>query len=258
MKLSKVKLMCDYCGKEFERYASNIKPNRKHYCSKECMQESKKAVKEKRICKTCGKEFEVYASVLKSSNASGNFCSRECYYQDLEKIKGEQNPKYKRDCCICPNCGKEFYQIPSKIKAYQNVFCCRKCKDDFMGFYIGGDKNHLWKGGAKAYRGGFKKVKRQNFSGTQFCAVCGTTKDIHIHHIIPYRLTEDNSVDNLIPLCRKHHKKMESMTLPFIEMCEDKEIAKKYLNILFRSIQFDTLFALKKQIKERKNGNSKD
>ena len=42
------------------------------------------------------------------------------------------------------------------------------------------------------------------------------------------------------------------------EMCEDKEIAKKYLNILFRSIQFDTLFALKKQIKERKNGNSKD
>ena len=37
-----------------------------------------------------------------------------------------------------------------------------------------------------------------------------------------------------------------------------KEIAKKYLNILFRSIQFDTLFALKKQIKERKNGNSKD
>ena len=69
MKLSKVKLMCDYCGKEFERYASNIKPNRKHYCSKECMQESKKAAKEKRICKTCGKEFEVYASVLKSSNA---------------------------------------------------------------------------------------------------------------------------------------------------------------------------------------------
>lgn len=51
---------------------------------------------------------------------------------------------------------------------------------------------------------------------------------------------------------------MESMTLPFIEMCEDKEIAKKYLNILFRSIQFDTLFALKKQINERKNGNSKD
>lgn len=92
--MSKVKLMCDYCGKEFERYASNIKPNRKHYCSKECMQESKKAVKEKRICKTCGKEFEVYASVLKSSNASGNFCSRECYYQDLEKIKGEQNPKF--------------------------------------------------------------------------------------------------------------------------------------------------------------------
>ena len=78
------------------------------------------------------------------------------------------------------------------------------------------------------------------------------------NRIIPYRLTEDNSVDNLIPLCRKHHKKMESMTLPFIEMCEDKEIAKKYLNILFRSIQFDTLFALKKQIKERKNGNSKD
>ena len=34
---------------------------------------------EKRKCKECDCEFEILKSKLKSSNTSGNFCSRKCY-----------------------------------------------------------------------------------------------------------------------------------------------------------------------------------
>lgn len=32
-----------------------------------------------------------------------------------------------------------------------------------------------------------------------------------MHHIIPFRLTRDNSPTNLIPLCRACHKRVESV-----------------------------------------------
>ena len=33
-----------------------------------------------------------------------------------------------------------------------------------------------------------------------------------MHHIVTYRLTHDNAENNLIPLCVKHHKIVESLT----------------------------------------------
>jgi len=38
---------------------------------------------------------------------------------------------------------------------------------------------------------------------------CNETENLHIHHIIPFRMTQDNSLDNLITLCQKHHKMVE-------------------------------------------------
>lgn len=32
-----------------------------------------------------------------------------------------------------------------------------------------------------------------------------------MHHIIPFRLTRDNSLTNLIPLCRACHKRVETV-----------------------------------------------
>lgn len=48
-----------------------------------------------------------------------------------------------------------------------------------------------------------------------FCADCGATKGLQVHHIIPYRLTADNGQDNLVPLCLKHHKVAE---MAFLEI----------------------------------------
>lgn len=200
-----------------------------------------------RKCKQCGSDFWVYRSALEKSNTSGNFCSRKCYNEYQKTLTGSKNNHYTRVEKECPTCGKKFLALPSKIKMYKNVFCSVKCRGEYMKYYTGGEKNTNWKGGESRYRGNFDEVKRKHFSGTQFCAICGTTKGIHIHHIIPYRLSQDNSVDNLIPLCRRHHKKIESMSLDFIELFDDDtyEIAKMYMNNILRSAQMATATVLK-------------
>lgn len=180
----KIKIKCFYCGKEFERYNSNVKC-KKPFCSIDCMRNYEKTLKAKRKCMECGKVFYVYKSAITKTNASGNFCSRKCY-------------------------------------------------DAYLGHQEHG----------KYYRADFEQVKKKYFSGVQFCAICGTTKNIHIHHIIPYRFTQDNGVDNLIPLCRKHHKMIECLWLPFISMMDDKELAKKYANISLRNRQYEVAYQL--------------
>ena len=74
-----------------------------------------------RICKHCGKEFTTYPSRIKIG--SGKYCSRECYYNGREYLKGEKNPQYKREIRICKYCGKEFEVKPNRKK----IFCSPKC-----------------------------------------------------------------------------------------------------------------------------------
>lgn len=171
--------MCAQCGKQFRRYAGNVK-SEKSYCSRDCMEESRAAIKLVKICKQCGKPFAIYASSVESSNASGNFCSTKCYHESMT---------------------------------------------------IDGERTYA----------GFAAAKKRNFDGKQFCAVCGTTKNIHIHHIIPNRLTHDHSKGNLIPLCAKHHAAIEPATRNFIaSMNGDIKMAGTLLKIVLRDRQFRT------------------
>jgi endogenous inhibitor of DNA gyrase (YacG/DUF329 family) len=254
--VAKVELVCDYCGKKFLRYPSNAGKSKNVFCSRECHEAYIKVEKEVRVCKQCGKEFEVYKSALEKSNASGNFCGRECYNKYQETLVGEKSVSYKRMRVNCPNCGKELYVVPSRIRKYKNTFCSIKCRSEYMKEYVGGEKNANWKGGASRYRGDFEDVKKRHFYGIQHCAICGTSKKINIHHIIPYRLTHDNSVENLIPLCRRHHKIVESASLKFIELFgdEDYSVAEKYMNIILRSRQLETYTLLRDMINRRSHG----
>lgn len=247
----KVTLRCACCGKEFERHKGNVKNTNKAFCSKECLDKYRETLHEDRICKHCGKKFSVISSTIRSSNASGNFCSRKCYNEYQKTLTGEKNNHYTRRVVYCPTCGEQFTAIPSKMAEYKNVFCSWVCKCKYHKNYVGGEKNVNWKGGTSRYRGDFEEVKREHFFGIKWCAACGTTKGIHIHHIIPYRLSADNSVDNLIPLCRKHHKQIEHATLEFIESFGEGEYdtAKMYMNNILRSMQMTTAQELREIVK---------
>lgn len=84
-------------------------------------------------------------------------------------------------------------------------------KGNHMYGRLGAD-NPLWKGGKVTYRGkGWRSIRtiviRRDGSK---CQICGSKKQLQVHHITPYRYTQDNSLKNLITLCAKCHRKAET------------------------------------------------
>lgn len=188
----------------------------KKYCSSECKNKALNWDGEiTLICDFCKTEFKRYKGNLKGNIR--NFCSLEC------KRNYEKTRHITRTCLTC---GKIFdvYQSAIDSTNAEGKYCSKECYNKSMV-----------KEDSSSYKGNFSSVKRKYFSRVQFCAMCGTTKRIHIHHIIPYRLTHDNGLDNLIPLCISHHKQFENMSLDFIESLNGNlDIAKDCINAILR------------------------
>ena len=54
----------------------------------------------------------------------------------------------------------------------------------------------------------YRALERDNFT----CRYegCSETEKLHVHHIVKYRISKNNNLDNLITLCEKHHPVIES------------------------------------------------
>lgn len=89
------------------------------------------------------------------------------------------------------------------------------------GLHVG--SNHYnWKGGISFIRG----IEWENITPTvrkrdKFtCQYCGKNGHI-VHHIIPYRISRNNSLDNLITLCSKCHGIVEFETNNYLDDGKD-------------------------------------
>ena len=109
--MKKAKIICSYCGGEFERRAEkhkwNIKNNRLEYCDKDCLYS---ALRLKNIeCEQCGRSFH-------PSDATRRFCSKVCW--------NEYNSVHMRSLenKFCKQCGNEFRPNECGRK-----FCSRPC-----------------------------------------------------------------------------------------------------------------------------------
>ncbi len=74
-----------------------------------------------------------------------------------------------------------------------------------------GPSNPLWKGGKiTEYGPGWHSIRKmaRRRDGDK-CVRCESTKQLEVHHIIPYRKTQDNSLENLVTLCHVCHEKVE-------------------------------------------------
>lgn len=60
-----------------------------------------------------------------------------------------------------------------------------------------------------------------------------------------YRLTQDNSRENLIPLCVKHHKAVEYIGLDLLKADTDYERVKLLFNTILRERQLITYMKIK-------------
>lgn len=53
------------------------------------------------------------------------------------------------------------------------------------------------------------RVRKRDKNTCRKCGKVGKRK-LPVHHIIPYKISRDHSMKNLITLCRKHHTKEEN------------------------------------------------
>ena len=98
----------------------------------------------------------------------------------------------------CIYCGREREDAPSIAK--RRKYCSTSCQLKYE--YGNADRGFNWKSIKK-------KIKERDNYTCQECGEIEGEQYLQVHHIIPYRIFEDNSEENLITLCSKCHAKQE-------------------------------------------------
>jgi hypothetical protein len=180
---------CPDCGKVDEVRADNPSPRCKRCATRftlELERDRKSARRNWETCQHCRVEFAAPPS------SRQKFCSQTC------RAAAKSTER------TCATCGTAFRIARSLLSGKCNSsgrFCSRPCYE-----------RHLCRTPRIRGRGsGWASVRRESLRLTPFCACCGGRRHLQVHHIIPFRLTRDNSQTNLIPLCRACHKRVEAV-----------------------------------------------
>lgn len=75
-----------------------------------------------------------------------------------------------------------------------------------------GEKNPRYKGGHRpGYLKLWGKTRKEALERDKYtCQECGSTERLEVHHIIPYLESEDDSLENLVTLCKTCHLRVEN------------------------------------------------
>ena len=168
LKSSKVKVKCIYCGKELERYPSEIR--NEVYCSKECLAKyTKENSSVTYKCEICNKTVTTKKSHYEMFKH--HYCSYECsrkgfskYYSGENSInkglihieetknkiritkinsnlRGKNSKNYKRVKVLCDVCNKEIEIEPYRLKVSEHHYCSKECKYKGNSKYQSGVNN---------------------------------------------------------------------------------------------------------------------
>lgn len=98
---TRIMVVCEYCGKSFERNPKGIK---KHiFCSRKCRDDFQRIGREDRVCGYCGK------SIIRRGRRKYNFCSYACNHASQQKSIG-LNGLEKKGKVILKNIGISFQE----------------------------------------------------------------------------------------------------------------------------------------------------
>ncbi len=168
------------------------------------------AYKEERICLSCKEKF--LAPRRKKSDGSYRrsiYCCRICR-TNYEKENGKGF--YMTNIC-CANCGDEFRAVYKNTAGEIRKYCSQKCYGVAKRDMVKGENNPRWVGGVvpeveKRIRTKEWKILSAEIRtrDDNFCQRCGMGGfSFPVHHIVPHRISEDNSPDNLVTLCSECH-----------------------------------------------------
>lgn len=198
--MNKLKKRCAFCNSVFYKgkFTSKRKWEITKYCSRPCYWKDKV---DWYTCQWCKKKFRRKSHTPEKQK----FCSKKC----AGKAWSESHTYPRKPCKVC---GKPVKYVASK-------FCCRAC---FLEWYRGENvynylgKEGPWRSDMGFYTSAFwyeqcGKVRRRD----KVCQRCGKTqkengKALDVHHVIPRRISQDDSVSNLIALCVSCHPIVEA------------------------------------------------
>ena len=187
------------------------------------------------VCKVCGKEFYRSQGELRKNKTGKFYCGRDCRNVDW---KGEGNPNFNHRWS-----SELKEQTSAKIKEqYKNgrkTWCkgqtketdprlakCGVIGNDF-GKYTKGQKrvDDVWRNvlNSAGVRHSLQQEHKYKYHGENWlrirksvlqrdnftCQKCGSKEYLVVHHLIPYRLSGSDDLDNLITLCRRCHGREE-------------------------------------------------
>jgi hypothetical protein len=201
-----IPLTCNYCQSVFHREHRNIRRDnnskRKHYCSKECENNSHRKPKIEKPCSFCGKP--VFRTSI--NNKSGNvFCSTSCtakfnniYHRRLPsstcKLCGKPNTSSRTYCSSC-------WKRKNKADAFANITLLSLRQ-------VTGRPHYQVYANIRIYSRSIYKT----IHGKVNCLYCGYDKHVEICHIKSIGdfpdsalVSDVNSPDNLVALCPNHH-----------------------------------------------------
>jgi 5-methylcytosine-specific restriction endonuclease McrA len=189
--------ICEYCSASFVDYPSRGR----RFCSSSCKNRAASTPIPVKICEACGEPFTAFSH---QAARAQKYCSHKCQGKTLsvEKVDVE-----------CATCGAVLKVFPSRAKQSEHHYCSRKCKRESNKHLPKGEQHHNWKGGGiGGYRGAMwtrnRRLARKRDKNT--CQHCGTAEGyLSVHHIVPWRVSHDSSLKNLVTLCGSCHMKAE-------------------------------------------------
>lgn len=223
---------CPVCNKEYQADLGRLRHGRQTTCSRKCSYKLRGSKSENSInivCPVCGKDFQRPPSRIERVTHQ-SFCSSECHYKGRGiGLSGRVvNKPYdiKRVIRVrhCDQCNSEYSQRKTTQK-----YCCRKCFELSHSKTMLGENNPSYIDGRSKQRRGYRgdnwgKIRKSVYLRDNYtCGDCGVKcvskkmansnhdlsgKIIQCHHIVPYRVSKDNSMENLITLCLTCHSKI--------------------------------------------------
>jgi ribosomal protein L24E len=216
-KVPRVKVTCEACGKEAEKYLSVVQRNTsgRFFCSKACRMEGMRQrglrplSVPRKTCEVCGKEFVSYGK------APGRFCSKACH------VAWQRRNQVAHTCEFC---GEEFLLSPSQAYYVRQGtragrWCSKKCEGlgralrpldrlhngkparlDNNGYVMIHEPDH-----PKAIGGGW--VSEHRFIVEQHLGRA-LAADEHVHHMNGVK--DDNRLENLIVMGQNDHARLSA------------------------------------------------
>lgn len=194
------------------------------FCSKTCSGKNRKNPSKHKTftCQWCNKQFEDWAY------RNTKFCSRQCSNEYAAK---QPKPSARKNVYItkpCAYCGRLHIFNKHQIRLRGGKYCSRQCLYSAMSIARRGAGNPNFNGGVTRQPYGpnwgsqsKKARKRDDYT----CQSCGyrwhkkAERFVDVHHIVPNNtfggdFEKSNALTNLIVLCRRCHRKIESGKMP--------------------------------------------